>query len=100
MTVECLQLHSLPLFALAINQAEPFIANQKFVALFNSGTREEFPQKERRFKMKIANRQIINFYCLCRMPRMLDMISCDQCKEWYHTGISVTLPQSLYLMKT
>jgi len=66
----------------------------------NNGIMEEFPQKERRFKMKIANRQIINVYCSCRMPRMLDMILCDQFKEWYHAGICITLPQSLYLMKT
>ena len=69
------------------------------VQCLTNGVMEEFPKKQRRSKVKIVNSQVVKVYCICRMPRMADMIACDSCKEWYHADICVSLPQSLLLMK-
>ena len=65
----------------------------------NNGMIEEFPKKVRRSKMRIIKTQTIKVYCICRMSRMKDepMISCDNCKEWYHADICVKTPSSLWV---
>ena len=35
---------------------------------------------------QVFNPTSTDLYCICRQPETLDMICCDHCNEWFHTG--------------
>ena len=64
----------------------------------DKGHMEMFPHKEVQSHSKIASidYNIIDVYCVCRMPEIngVDMVECCKCAEWYHLSC-VDVPKQI-----
>ena len=62
---------------------------------FNKGKISMFPVKRaRRCTKKITRINLIEVYCICRLPKFVDSewIQCSKCSSWYHSGTCIKVP--------
>ena len=48
------------------------------------GQMRHFPCKKRSTRSKVRKQEKLEVFCMCRQPEYGNMISCDECGEWFH----------------
>ena len=47
-----------------------------------------------RARKRIKNHYSFRVYCSCRLPQFGKMIECSNCKEWFHLGVCIKVPEA------